>query len=157
MRGRKPKPTNIKKLEGCRADRINKNEPQPKLGKVSCPGWLMPEAKKEWERIAGDLEVMGLLTQVDQAAFAGYCQSWAKYLEAEKLLDKEGTVIVSAKGNVNANPAIWISSSSLKQMLKFAVEFGLTPSSRGRISVASKGPGDPMDSMDELLNTRRSN
>jgi P27 family predicted phage terminase small subunit len=154
MKGRKPRPTNMKKLEGCRTDRINQNEPQPKRGKVKCPRWLMPEAKKEWKRIAGELEALRLLTEIDRAAFIGYCQSWAKYLRAEKLLREDGPLVTNEKGNLVANPAMWISSNSLKHMLKFAAEFGLTPSSRGRISIPQEKPEDPLD---KLLNTRRDN
>ena len=154
MRGRKPKPTSLKKLEGVRKSRINGSEPEPEVGRVTCPRWLMPEAKKEWKRIVGELSALGLLTQLDRAAFAGYCQSWARFLESEETLNKEGPLVISAKGAVSVHPSTWIAGSSLKQMLKFAQEFGLTPSSRGRISVAPKAPGDPMD---ELLNTRREN
>ena len=63
-------------------------------------------------------------------------------------------MVISAKGNVSVHPATWIAGSSLKQMLKFAQEFGLTPSSRGRISVASQ---EPEDAMEKLLNTHRDN
>ena len=53
MAGRKPKPTAIKKLEGNPGKRkLNTKEPIPAKGMPNCPEWLMPEAKKEWERRA---------------------------------------------------------------------------------------------------------
>ena len=53
MAGRKPKPTAVKKLEGNPGKRkLNSKEPVPAKGIPACPDWLMPEAKKEWERLA---------------------------------------------------------------------------------------------------------
>ena len=34
--------------------------------------------KKEWERLAKLMNQMGVLTEVDMAAFATYCQSYAR-------------------------------------------------------------------------------
>ena len=59
-RGRKPKPTALKVLEGNPGKRpMNMNEPVPPKGTVKCPAWLEPEAKKEWKRLASSLEAMG--------------------------------------------------------------------------------------------------
>lgn len=53
MAGRKPKPTAVKKLEGNPGKRkLNTKEPVPAKGMPDCPEWLLPEAKKEWERLA---------------------------------------------------------------------------------------------------------
>ena len=53
MAGRKPKPTALKKLEGNPGKRkLNTKEPIPAKGMLNCPEWLLPEAKKEWERLA---------------------------------------------------------------------------------------------------------
>ena len=34
--------------------------------------------KKEWERLEKLMNQMGVLTEVDMAAFAAYCQSYAR-------------------------------------------------------------------------------
>lgn len=154
MRGRKPKPTKLKKLEGVRTDRINKNEPQPGAGKVTCPGFLSKEAKAEWRRIAPELTRLGLLTPLDRAAFAAYCQNYGRWVEVEILLLKKGILAKGTKGQIIASPLLWISTSAMKMMLKFGVEFGLTPSSRSRLVGAAPGGRDPLD---ELLRTTRSN
>ena len=71
QRGRKPKPTAIKELEGNPGKRpLNEAEPKPVKKAPSCPKWLEPEAKKEWRRLSKQLEQSGVLTEVDQAAFA---------------------------------------------------------------------------------------
>ena len=57
-KGRKPLPTALKVLEGDRGKgrrAINKNEPTPPQNNIKCPDWLMPEAKKEWKRLAPSL------------------------------------------------------------------------------------------------------
>ena len=75
-RGRKPKPTALKVLEGNPGKRpLNDHEPIPPKGELKCPSWLLPEAKKEWKRLASSLEAMGVLTMADLTAFAGYCQA----------------------------------------------------------------------------------
>lgn len=69
MAGRKPKPTAVKKLEGNPGKRkLNTKEPVPAKGMPDCPEWLLPEAKKEWERLADLMNQMGVLTEVDMAA-----------------------------------------------------------------------------------------
>ena len=75
-KGRKPLPTALKVLEGDRGKGrrpINKEEPTPPQENVKCPAWLMPEAKKEWKRLAPSLIAMGILTEHDMEAFAGLC------------------------------------------------------------------------------------
>lgn len=70
MAGRKPKPTALKTLEGNPGKRkINKKEPIPGKGIPTCPEWLLPEAKLEWERLAAVMDQMGLLTEVDRTAY----------------------------------------------------------------------------------------
>ena len=60
-RGRPPKPTALKILEGNRGKRaLNTDEPKPKSGAPKCPSFLSPEAKKEWRRIVRALEVVEL-------------------------------------------------------------------------------------------------
>ena len=154
MRGRKPKPTKLKKLEGVRTDRINKAEPEPGPGKVTCPGFLSKEAKAEWRRIAPELTRLGLLTPLDRAAFAAYCASYARWVKVEMMLLDKGVLVKGAKGQMIVSPLLWISTSAMKQMLKFGVEFGLTPSSRSRLVGMAPDKGDWLD---ELLGTTRGN
>ena len=76
-RGRKPKPTALKLLEGNPGKRpINEHEPVPPKGTVKCPTWLEPEAKKEWKRLAPSLEAMGVLTQADLTSMQSFCSEF---------------------------------------------------------------------------------
>lgn len=52
QRGRKPKPTAMKVLEGNPGKRqLNSKEPKPVKKAPRCPNWLEDEAKKEWKRM----------------------------------------------------------------------------------------------------------
>lgn len=98
MAGRKPKPTAVKKLEGNPGKRkLNSKEPVPAKGIPACPDWLMPEAKKEWERLAELMNQMGVLTEVDMAAFAAYCQSYARWKEAQEHITSGGSTFETAQ------------------------------------------------------------
>ncbi|SHJ77713.1 phage terminase small subunit P27 family [Paramaledivibacter caminithermalis] len=151
-RGRKPKPTALKVLEGNPGKRpLNNNEPKPEKKAPRCPSWLEPEAKKEWKRMAKILETIGVLTQIDAAAFAGYCQAYARWKEAEEFLSKHGTIFKTPSGYIQQVPQVSIAQTYLKIMKDFCSEFGLTPSARARIRVdiEEKAEYDPMA---ELLN-----
>ena len=97
-RGRKPKPTAMKELEGNPGKHpLNTNEPKPTKKAPACPKWLEPEAKKEWRRLAKQMEAIGILTEVDMAAFAGYCQAYGSQechesgVQGDSYGDQQGT------------------------------------------------------------------
>jgi P27 family predicted phage terminase small subunit len=151
QRGRKPKPTAMKVLEGNPGKRpLNENEPKPEKKAPKCPAWLEPEAKKEWKRMTKTLEAIGVLTQVDATAFAGYCQAYARWKEAEEFLSKHGTIFKTPSGYIQQVPQVSIAQTYLKIMKDFCSEFGLTPAARSRISVSTtEGSND--DAMEDML------
>ena len=150
-RGRKPTPTAIKELEGNPGKRkLNDKEPRPEKKAPSCPKWLEPEAKKEWKRLAKKMEMMGVLTEVDMAAFAGYCQAYARWKEAEEFITQHGTIVKTPSGYWQQVPQVSIAQTYLKVMNRFAEQFGLTPASRSRI-VADNAAGGGYDEMEDLL------
>ena len=153
-RGRKPKPTALKVLEGNPGKRpINEHEPIPPKGTVKCPTWLEPEAKKEWKRLAPSLEAMGVLTQADLTAFAGYCQAYARWKEAEEFISQHGSIFQTPSGYVQQVPQVSIAQQNLKIMQSFCSEFGLTPATRARIIANGSGKDDVSsdDPMESLL------
>ena len=153
-RGRKPLPTAVKILEGDRGKGrrpLNRNEPVPNADQVKCPSWLMPEAKKEWRRLSKQLEQIGVLTEVDQAAFASYCQAYARWKEAEEFITQHGTIVKTPSGYWQQVPQVSIAQTYLKIMNKIAEQFGLTPSSRSRIIAGAGESAGPGDDMEDLL------
>src|SRR5919108_3560121 len=97
-RGPAPTPTALKLLLGNPGKRpLPKGDPRPTPGVPPCPSWLEGEARKEWRRITPELRALGLLTAVDRAALAAYCQSYARWRQAEEVLSRRGLVVELAK------------------------------------------------------------
>lgn len=141
--GRRPKPTNLKILEGNPGKRaLNKSEPKPKPIAPKCPTWLDKEAKKEWKRVAPELERLGLLTIVDGTALAAYCQAYSRWKQAEEILQAEGLIFATESGYLMPRPEVKIAEKSMQLIKSFCAEFGLTPSSRGRMSLPEVDDGD---------------
>lgn len=142
MAGRRPKPTALKILQGNPGKRsLNANEPQP-CGIPACPPNLDTEARKEWKRVSAELLACSLLTSVDRAILAAYCEAWSRWYSATKELrdlakDKGRSVLVIASKNGIAiqNPLIGIINVAADQMRKFSIELGMTPAARSRINV----------------------
>ena len=156
-RGRKPLPTAVKILEGDRGKGrrpLNRKEPVPNSDQVKCPGWLMPAAQKEWKRLAPPLIAMGVLTNHDVMNFAGYCEAYARWREAEEFLNQHGTIFKTPSGYVQQVPQVSIALQNLKQMQSLGSEFGLTPASRSRLFAMAGESADMDDPMEQLLNQR---
>lgn len=143
MPGPARKPTALRILEGNPSKRpINRNEPKPTPGRPSRPSWLLEEAKHEWSRVVPELERLGLLTLVDRAALTTYCQAWARFVEAEAKLTQYGAVLKAKHSDyVQVSPYATISRQNAQIIRAFCGEFGLTPSSRGRMSVGKGEEG----------------
>ncbi len=139
---RKPKPTYLKILDGEKnKDRINPNEIKPKIQIPTCPSHLNAIAKKEWGIISKLLFDLGALSNIDRAALAVYCVLYARWVNAEKVLNRTSDIIKTKDGNLIQNPALAISNKAVTLMYKYLIEFGMTPSSRTRVAVKPKAPG----------------
>jgi len=147
MRGRKPKPTALKLLDGNPGKRpLNEREPLMLQGLPEPPEWLDAEARAEWDRIVPELAEMGLLSRADRPALTAYCTAWSRWVEAEAMVKKLGTIVKSPeKGFPMKSPYLSIADQSLETMRKLMVEFGLTPSSRSRIKVPGNDAADEFD------------
>ncbi len=153
--GRKPTPTNLKILRGNPGKRpIPQNEPKPEPIAPECPDWLCEDAKAEWERIAPQLERLGLLTEVDMAAMVGYCESWAQYKKAMQFIHKHNEVypIKNKDGSVKylqQVPQVSIANKALANIRAAGSQFGLSPGDRGRLQVPGAAEDD--DPMEQLI------
>ena len=149
MRGRKPKPTKLKLLEGNPGKRpISGREPQPPASQPTCPAHLSPTAKAEWKRLARTLNKIGVLTQVDRAALAAYCQAYGRWVEAEKKLKETPVLLKTPAGYVQQSPWLTVSNKQMELMAKYMAELGLTPSSRTRLAVQIPTGPKPWESDD---------
>lgn len=158
--GRPRKPTALHVLNGnpSKIKNLGKNEPKPAPIAPKCPAWLSKDAKKEWKRVAPELERLGLLTQLDMVALSGYCESWAQYKKAIEFIHDHDDVypITDAEGNIKylqQVPQVSMANKAIANVRALCSEFGLTPSARGRIQVPGKE--DQVDEMEKMFNKNR--
>ncbi len=159
-RGPAPKPTALKRLEGNPGkQKINKAEPMPNApeDKLKPPSHLLPEAVKEWKRLAKPLVALGLLTEVDTTAFAELCQNYAYYMQADKAvrgLENGGVALIETQsGYLQQHPWLSVRRQYYETWRRGLADFGLTPASRSRLMVgdSSDKPGQASDDMEKLL------
>ena len=95
---------------------------------------------------------MGVLTSVDRALLAAYCQSWALWREAEDEVRKSGQVVKSTNGSTYMNPWLQAAISARKDMTKLAAELGMSPSNRSRMTVPKEDESAEPSLADMLFN-----
>lgn len=158
-RGPKPVPANVHWLNGNPSKKTAAqlmDSLQPEIEIPGCPPHLLPGAKKEWKRIAPELERYGLISKLDRAALQAYCQSYAEMEFAEKRLNAEikreakkreeeeaagreytggdGFMVKTINGNLVYSHWWVIANKARVQVDRFLANFGLSPSSRGRVN-----------------------
>jgi P27 family predicted phage terminase small subunit len=134
MRGRKPKPTRLKLIEGNpgkRATNQHDLRPEPKV--PTCPAHLCPAAKAEWKRLARELFLLGIVMDLDRAALAAYSQAYGRWAEAERKLKDTPVLIKLPSGYIQPSPWLGIGNKQLELMAKYVAELGLSPVSRTRV------------------------
>jgi P27 family predicted phage terminase small subunit len=142
QRGPAKTPTVLNELRGNPGKRKrNHGEPMPAVGErvPSAPRWLGEGGRRHWRQLAPRLHAVGLLTEVDVVGLAMLCEALGQYLEARDLVSREGMVAISDKGNAYHHPALAQMNTARGEVLRWAQQFGMTPSSRSRISVEAKG------------------
>jgi P27 family predicted phage terminase small subunit len=150
--GRKPKPTLLKLITGNPGHRpLNRNEPNPKRVVPPCPDFLEGDARKTWHKVSKKLFRIGLLTEIDDMALAMLCQCWTEYLEASAKLQETGLLVKTPNGQLTMSPYLVIANQAIKKIRALLVEFGMSPSSRSRISTAGGGQDSESDEWSKLL------
>ena len=142
--GPKPIPTAIKRKMGNPGRRpLPENEPQPPEEMPDAPAHLDRYAREEWDRMAPIAFNMGVLTTADRAVFSAYCMAYSRWRRAEEVIqkeareeNKEGLFVAKKTGTLVVNPLLKVSQEAAHDMLKYAVEMGLTASARARLAVS---------------------
>lgn len=154
-RGPKPLPGNVHALRGNRsklpASRLL-DDVRPPAAIPDAPDHLSKEALEEWGRITPLLLDLGLITEIDRAALAAYCQAYGRWVNAERSIAKhnaaedsdghKGEIGITPSGYKQISVLMQISNRALETMAKFAAEFGMTPSSRSRVTPSAPQQGD---------------
>ena len=104
---------------------LNEDEPKPEVLLPRPPSHLSPVARREWRRAGAFLVEMGLMTNLDVAALAGYSVAYARWSDAEKALRKYGLMVKDADGLPIQSPYLAVAQLSkglLKGLLKYRQE-----------------------------------
>ena len=142
-RGPRPKPTAVRRMQGNPGKRAyNHDEPIPPEEMPDCPRHLGETARAEWDRLAAVLFRMGVLTTVDRAALAAYCQCYGRWAEAEEKLQTTPMLLKTSTGYVQQSPWLSIANKQLELMGRYMAELGLTPASRSRVAAYADAATD---------------
>jgi P27 family predicted phage terminase small subunit len=150
-RGPKTKPTQLKLLSGtARKHRINAQEPKPEITRPEAPDHLTAPARLEWDRVIEQTVSLGIMTDLDRGALAAYCQAYGRWVTAETALARraekdavtDGLMLRTKAGNAIQNPLVGAANKAMADMVRYAAEFGLTPSARTRVSGAGLADED---------------
>ena len=143
MTGRKKIPTEIKKARGT-LRKCRELENTMEVAKVNAlpaaPKWLSKIGKEQFNIVVNQLNNLGMLYEVDLKLIESYANAMALHIESEQQLRKVGRIQVyrdNETGDIKHSqitPLQTISKQALESALKIATQFGLTPSSRTKIS-----------------------
>lgn len=98
-------------------------------------------AFEEWNRLAPSLYDAGLFSHGDVNMLAAYCleySRWRKAVEELRIMEERfgpggAMVIPDERGAVKTNPLMRIIAASSRAMVRYGVEFGLTPAARSKL------------------------
>jgi len=178
VRGPKPLPANVHVLRGNPSKKpagALLEEFRPEVEIPGCPVWIWPEARKEWKRIAPELEAYGLISQLDRSALVLYCQAWGEYVWAKRKMADEmsraeagriaaeaagqewkggdGFMIPTPNGGFAYSP-YWVAAKRAgDEVAKYMQAFGLSPSSRARVTTSNNRQGDLFEAQGDAWNS----
>lgn len=160
QRGPQPKPNVLKLISGNPgkrplnlADGVN-----PEVAVPDAPAHLTKEARKEWKRITVELQELGLISRIDRAALALYCQAWGHMVLMEESINASmaGRAALAAergeafdpasafyfttdKGYQAQTVAVQMLNTLRGQVHTYLKAFGMDPSSRSRVTPSNGG------------------
>ena len=135
-RGPQPKPKAWKVLHGTPGRYVNNDEPiPPDLGLGAAPDWLSESQAATWVRVEGYLSPMGLSFRSDRDLFSVLVCEIDRHDQAVAIVNASGLLVRGRNGLPVRNPASRIADKAAEQIRALAPHFGLSPSSRGGLSV----------------------
>lgn len=151
MRGRKPKPTYLRILDGNAGHRpFSEDEPQP-VGDLSEPPPWMSEAQRESWKYAIDNAPSGLLKFLDRSVLAVWVVAEVLHADAAQKVAKYGSVVKSPKQGIwMQSPYLPVQNKQALIMMKAASEMGFTPSARSRVHLDRSRDSNPFDDLKSL-------
>jgi P27 family predicted phage terminase small subunit len=144
MSGPPPTPIPLRVLRGNPSKRPFQRglEPERTAEPPACPDFLVGYAADEWFRVVPALHPLGLLTVLDVAVLAAYCQAYAHWRTASEMLTQmaerdpttHALLVKRQDGSPGRNPLLKIAADAASDMVRYAAEFGFSPAARARIA-----------------------
>jgi P27 family predicted phage terminase small subunit len=136
--GRPPKPSGLRLLEGTdkrgRSGRVvdRTREPVAPSGSMEPPYEMGGERLEIWDQTVAALEAMNLASPADVNQVVAYVEAVYLHRWATREMVGQSLVVAGARSDVT-NKLLIIQAKAATLMLRFAQEFGLTPSARTRV------------------------
>ena len=75
-----------------------------------------------------------VLTTIDRAALAAYCQAYGRRVEAEEQMKKTPAMLKTPSGYVQQSPWLSVANKQLEIMRRYMTELGMMPATRSRVA-----------------------
>jgi P27 family predicted phage terminase small subunit len=150
LKGRKPKPTNLKILQGNAGRRpLNKTDISVEVLEKApeCPEWIGRHGAEVWARVADWLVGSKILAESDTHNLEAFCSAYQNYRDASEHIRLHGLVITNQNGELKKNPACTVVAESLRQMNVYGASLGLDPASRTRLAAPNENQENPFESL----------
>ncbi len=143
---RRPKPSNIRILEGMRGHRpLNHREPQVSTALGDPPHWFNEHQRGTWAHALEHCPV-GMLKETDRAVFVLYCVHEFNFTEATTAMIGQPLMIRQPPSNrLCENPLSERIRDESRAMLRCITELGFSPSARTRVHVDISAPVNEFD------------
>ena len=140
--GRRPQSKDWKLLAGSRGVDADSSTPPAAQtqalpapdGEIVCPPWLDAGAREEWNRVAPILAKLNLLTSIDRAAFAAYCDAWSRFRWSCEAMRRRPKIVRTPNGMQQINPVITARRQAIEDLYRAADRFGMTPHARQQVA-----------------------
>lgn len=141
MRGRKPRPSELRLLEGNPGHRP---VPQPVViagrpvpGELEEPPEHLPDdAKDFWRVTVPRLVSAGIVDRVDIPALIALATQYDVMVKARRVIAQKGLFARGSTGQIVEHPAVKIERNAAKAFQSLSEQFGITPVARVRLGKA---------------------
>lgn len=156
MKGRKPKPTEIHRLEkgklyGEVAARVE-NTPKPRRDlKPRCPQWLTSEQRKIWRHYGKILKNYGMFTAANQAHLNYLAIYESRFKRAAKSIESDGITAMTESGFEVQSATFQIMNRCFQNCMKILSELGLSSTGLAKIGSYVSNSQRRKSEMEDLI------
>lgn len=138
MRGRKPKPSDLRELQGNVGHRAASSGAAAFVaGAPDKPEWLDDDGSAEWDRLVGLLcDDSGVLSPADCGILICACEHYSAFRKASRVLAEKGDTyetIGEAGTMIRVRPQVRMRQDALRNYQRALTELGCTPTQHARV------------------------